>query len=470
MLLMKQWLPKEQRKKIMLLSDDMRVHSGIGVMSREIIEQTSGVFNWVQVGAAINHPEAGKIVDISADVSRLTGIEDASVRIYPQNGYGDSRVIRQLLDTEKPDAILHFTDPRYWIWLYQIEHEIRQKIPMMFYTIWDDLPYPKYNKNFYRSDDGLFCISKQTYNIVKQVLGPDEAKDKVIAYLPHGIDTKKFYPIQQDDTTGQEFLNTVRKETLRDEPVDFVVFYNARNLRRKMTSDVLLAFNHFIKKLPKDKADRCRLVMHTAPIDENGTDLPVVIRDVTPDIKVVFSNSRVDASVLNALYNMADVTINLASNEGFGLGTAESMVTGTPIIVNVTGGLQDQCGFMTDDGEYLDPEKHFNYEWGSNHDGRYKKHGEWAFPCFPTSRSLQGSPLTPYIFDDRCSWEDAGEHLFNLYNMTPEERKRRGMLGREYALGHGMFTAEKMGELFIEHINKTLEHFTPRERYVMAKV
>jgi len=466
---MKEWLPKEQRKKIMLLSDDLRVHSGIGVMSREIVEQTCGVFNWVQVGAAINHPEAGKTVDISADVCKITGTEDASVRIYPQNGYGNSMVIRQLLEIEKPDAILHFTDPRYWIWLYQIEHEIRQKIPMMFYTIWDDLPYPMYNKNFYRSDDGLFCISKQTYNIVKQVLGPEEAKKKVITYLPHGIDTKKFYPIQSDDTTGQELLNTVKKETLRGEPTDFVVFYNARNLRRKMTSDVLLAYDYFLKKLPKEKADKCRLVMHTAPVDENGTDLPAVIRDVTPDIKVIFSDGRVDATILNALYNIADVTINLASNEGFGLGTAESMVAGTPIIVNVTGGLQDQCGFTDEDGNYLDPEIHFKKEWGSNHDGKYQKHGEWAFPCFPTSLSLQGSPLTPYIFDDRCSWKDAGERLFELYNMTRDERKRRGELGRQYALGHGMFTADKMGELFVEHINKTMENFTPRERYTLVK-
>lgn len=467
---MKKWLPKDQRKKILLLSDDLRVHSGIGVMSREIIEQTCGVFNWVQVGAAVNHPEAGKVVDVSNDVSNLTGIEDPSVRIYPYNGYGDSMLIRQLLENEKPDALLHFTDPRYWIWLYQIEHEIRQKIPMMFYTIWDDLPYPMYNKNFYRSDDGLFCISKQTYNIVKNVLGKDEASKKVITYLPHGVDhKKKFYPIPSDDENGQNLLKQIKEQTLRNEQVDFVVFYNARNLRRKMTSDVLLAFNHFVKKLPKEKADRCRLVMHTQPVDENGTDLPAVIRDVTPDIKVVFSDSRVDATILNALYNMADVTINLASNEGFGLGTCESIMAGTPIIVNVTGGLQDQCGFMDEDGEYLDPEKHFDYDWGSNHDGRYKKHGEWAFPCFPTSRSLQGSPLTPYIFDDRCSWEEAGEHMFTLYNMTREERKRRGMAGREYGLTTGMFTAEKMGELFIEHINKTLDNWTPRERYSLVR-
>jgi len=449
---MKQWLPKEQRKKILLLSDDMRVHSGIGVMSREIVEQTCGVFNWVQIGAAVNHPEANKRVDVSEDVAKFSNVEDPSVVLYPQNGYGNSMLVRHIMETEKPDAILHFTDPRYWIWLYQIEHEIRQKIPMMFYTIWDDLPYPMYNKNFYRSDDGLFCISKQTYNIVKNVLGPEEAKEKVITYLPHGIDEKKF-----------------RKEILRDDEVDFVVFYNARNLRRKMTSDVLLAYDHFLKQLPEEKANRCRIVLHTAPVDDNGTDLPAVIKDVTPNIKAIFSNQKVDHSTLNALYNMADVTINLASNEGFGLGTAESLLAGTPILINVTGGLQDQCGFMTADGEYLDPEKHFTKEWGSNHDGKYNRHGDWCYPVFPASISLQGSPLTPYIFDDRASWKEAGMTLLEIYNLGREERKRRGELGRQFALGPAMFTAEKMGQLFIEHINKTMESWTPRERYTMVR-
>jgi glycosyltransferase involved in cell wall biosynthesis len=291
-----------------------------------------------------------------------------------------------------------------------------------------------------------------------------------LAYLPHGIDTRKFYPITPDDAEGNEVLETVKRETLQNLDIDFMVFYNARNLRRKMTSDVLLAYNHFLQQLPEDQRERCRLVMHTAPVDDNGTDLFAVIRDVTPDVKVIFSNQKVETAVLNALYNLADVTINLASNEGFGLGTAESLAAGTPILVNVTGGLQDQCGFTDEDGNNLDPEIHFTKEWGSNHDGRYKNHGEWAFPVFPVSRSLQGSPLTPYIFDDRCSWEEAGNRLMELYNMGREERKRRGELGRQYALGVGQLTSERMGELFIEHINRTLENFTPRDRYTLVKV
>jgi glycosyltransferase involved in cell wall biosynthesis len=288
-----------------------------------------------------------------------------------------------------------------------------------------------------------------------------------LSYVPHGINTSKYHPLPDDN----EELVELRKKLFNGDEVDYVVFYNSRNIRRKMTSDILLAFDVLMKKLPEEQRKKCRMVMHTQKIDEHGTDLPVVIRDVVPDIEpyVIFSDERIDSKNINLLYNIADVTINLSSNEGFGLGTCESMMAGTPIIVNVTGGLQDQCGFKNDEGEYLDPEHDFTYEWGSNHDGRFRNHGEWVFPVFPASRSLQGSPLTPYIFDDRCSWEEAGQKLLEVYNLGRTERKRRGELGRQYGLGPGQFTAERMCELFIEHMENAWENWTPRERFTLVK-
>ena len=73
------YVKKEDRKKILLLCDDIRMHSGIATMAREIVVGTSHHFNWVNLGAAINHPEAGKGFDISAEVNRLTGIEDSDL-------------------------------------------------------------------------------------------------------------------------------------------------------------------------------------------------------------------------------------------------------------------------------------------------------------------------------------------------------------------------------------------------------
>jgi hypothetical protein len=464
-------IPKDKRKKILLLSDDIRMVSGVGVMSREIVLKTAHRYNWAQVGAAVQHPEQGKLFDMSDAVNQETGLTDANVKLYPFTGYGNPEFLRWLLANDTPDAILHFTDPRFWGWLYTMEHEVREQCPIFFYHIWDDTPYPKYNENFYRSCDWIACISKQTYNIVQQVWRNGKDKGKVakwqVKYIPHGIPPQVFRKLNSNDPMIKELR---RKFKISKKKVDFVVFWNNRNIRRKMPSDVILAYKHFTNQLTKEEASRCRLLMHTAPIDENGTDLIAVIRDVAPECKVLFSTDKISSPTLNALYNIADITINIASNEGFGISTLESMMAETPFITNVTGGLQYQFGFVDKNGNYLHPDRHFNAEFGTNAEGKYKKHGEWVLPVFPAQRALIGSPQTPYIFDDRCDWKEAGDNMMKFYKMTPEERARRGKLGREFSMNDADFTSQKMGDLFIEGMDEALKKWKRPPRYRMVKV
>jgi hypothetical protein len=462
------YIPKEQRKKILLLSDDLRMPSGVGVMSKEIVSGTAHRYNWVQLGAAVVHPEQGQIMDASESLNQQIGIEDSYLRIYPYSGYGDAAVIRNLMMMEQPDAILHFTDPRYWIWLYHLEREIREHMPIMFYHVWDDLPYPKYNRNYYRSCDSIFSISRQTHNIVHQVW-PEGKESWQTKYIPHGINQNDFFKHEKDEDKAR--AEELKKKLFGTTDVDFVVTYNNRNIRRKMTSDVILAFNEFTKILSPEQKARVRLLMHTQPIDENGTDLPRVINDLTPGLPVAFSTDRLETQGINDIYNISDLVINLASNEGFGLGTMEALMAERMICVNVTGGLQDQCGFVETDGHdarFIN-ESDYCAEWGSNADGRFKECGEWALPVFPVSRSLNGSPPTPYIFDDRCSWMDAAERIKEAYAMGKEERERRGRLGRQYALGNG-FSADAMCERFIEGIDDTLANWKPRKRFELVKL
>ena len=238
------YIPKDQRKTILLLSDDIRTHSGVGCQSRNIVLNTAHRYNWINLGGAVQHPDHGKAFDLSHDVNQKMNLTDASVKVLANDGYGNPQVLRQIIAEEKPDAIVHFTDPRYWIWLYQMENEIRQKMPMIFYTIWDDLPYPMWNKNFYRSDDMLLCISKQTKNIVKNVLRDRPKEDWQVKYLPHGIEPKNFYPIINDlefDVWKEKFLG--------NEKYDFVVLWNSRNIRRKNASDIILAWRLFLDQL-----------------------------------------------------------------------------------------------------------------------------------------------------------------------------------------------------------------------------
>ena len=457
---------KPKKKKILLLSDDLRMHSGIATMSREFVMGTCAHYDWVQIGAAVKHPDEGKVFDISDAISNDTGVSDANVKIYATSGYGNERILKEVMATEKPDAILHFTDPRFWGWLYQMEHELRQHIPLMYYNIWDDLPYPHWNEPFYESCDLIMNISRQTQNIVKNVLQKFPKPDWAVQWVAHGINEKRFRPIVEGDSDYDEFVK-FRDDFKKEHNAEFIVFWNNRNIRRKQPGDLILAFNEFCKRLPASKAKKCALFMHTQPIDANGTDLWAVKKATAPNCNVIFSTNAIDPKVMNFYYNMSDVTINIASNEGFGLSHAESLMAGTPIINNVTGGLQDGCRFEDEDGNWIE----FDTAFPTNHDATYKKHAEWAKPVFPSNRSLQGSPQTPYIFDDRADFKDIADAIEYWYELTPQERKEMGESGRNWAVGEeSNFSARRMSQRFIECIDTCFEKWEPRKKFSLFTV
>ena len=466
--MIKGYIPKDQRKKILFMCDDIRMTSGISTMAREIVIGTSHRFNWINLGGAIEHPDAGKRLDISEDTNNIMSIQDASVFIYPINGYGTQELIRQLIEIEKPDAIMFFTDPRYWIWLFQMESEIRKKIPMIYLNIWDDLPAPLYNKAYYESCDTLMAISKQTLNINKMVLG-DRIENKILKYVPHGINHKVYFPINEFMKDDSANLQKKREQLFGKDQPEFVVFYNARNIRRKSTSDLIAAYSEFCESIGKEKAKKCALLLHTQVRDDNGTDLSVV-RDLLCDpeyVKVVFHDARIPSNEVNWLYNIADVTALISSNEGWGLSLTESLMTGKMIIANVTGGMQDQLRFEDEDGNWID----FDENFCSNHFGTYKKHGEWAVPVFPTNSSIVGSIPTPYIFDDRCDFRDVAKAIKEVYDLDPQERAKRGNAGREWVLSQeAKMSAETMCQNVVECIDQTFETFEPRKSFELTKI
>ena len=466
-----------KKKKILLFSDDMRMSSGVGTMSREIILGTSHKYDWVQVGGAIKHPDKGQMFDLSADINKELGIDNANVKVYPVDGYGNPDLLRQMINMEQPDAIMIYTDPRFWIWLFHMEHEIRQNIPIFYYNIWDDWPAPQYNENYYESCDLIMNISKQTCAIVDEVCKNKPRTNWDSTYVPHGIDTNKFYPIPPLHEEYEEMVEMKKRIFSIQDPddIEFVLFYNNRNIRRKMTSDALLAFQEFRNRLPKEKQDKVAFLLHTQPRDENGTDLKRLVRHLLPECNVVFSENKLDSKQLNQLYNIADVTINIASNEGFGLGTAESLVAGTPIIVNVTGGLQDHCGFtfrnhLLTSEDYKSKIKSL-HDWRKWENNKDLTHGEWVKPVWPKTRSLQGSIPTPYIFDDRADWIDVSDRIEDWFNTPHEEREKAGELGRQYALLDEVgFTAKNMCGRFIKDMDKAFKKWKPRKRYEVKKI
>lgn len=287
----------------------------------------------------------------------------------------------------------------------------------------------------------------------------------VVSYVPHGVNSDVFKPTEvPDDFYAKLFGN---------QKYDFILFWSNRNIRRKQASDVIYAFKMFTQSLSKEDADKVCLVMHTKPIDENGTDLKRVVSDMASSINVIFSEGKLTPEELNYLYNIVDCTINIAVNEGFGLTTAESVMAGTPIIVNVTGGLQDQCGFSSIyDDQLLDHNKYITIGTVSNRRvwSNQLKWGEWVYPVWSSSHSLNGSLPTPYIWEDRVDLYDVSQAIMYMYCIGRDERKRIGLVGRDAFINQLGLSHSNMNSMMIQSIETTLENWTPRNKFDIYKL
>lgn len=373
--------------KVLVLSDHPFSPSGVGTQTNYMISSLleTNKFSFVCLGGAVKHANYTPI---------KTEEHGDDLIIYPVDGYGTQDRIRALMRTERPDIIWIMTDPRFWGWLWDIEDEIRSNIPIVYYHVWDNYPYPKFNKTYYESNDYIACISKLTYDIVQNV-----APDVKSEYLPHAVEPGVFKKIPEEEVLA------FKKETLMqicdwNEDEKFVFFWNNRNARRKMSGSVICWFKEFLDEVGHEKAS---LIMHTDPKDPHGQDLEAIADQLgLVNGQVIFSTTKQPSSMLAMLYNVADCTINISDAEGFGLATLESLACGTPIIVNMTGGLQEQVT----DGE----------EW-------------FGIGLEASSKAIIGSQPVPYIYEDRISKEDYINALKQMLNMSKEEREELGRKG-----------------------------------------
>ena len=256
---------KAKKKKLLILSDDIRVPSGVGTMTRRIVMGLKEEYDIIQLGGAIDHPNPQPVL--------VDGI-----KVIPVKGYGNSHIVRNLITVEQPDYMMIFTDPRYWVWLWQIEDEIRSMVPLMYYHLWDDHPAPKYNRDFYLSNDWMGCISKISKAMVEEVAPEFKEQDWRIDYIPHGTPENEFKPVDKTSMEYQKFIREYYKG--KYDQYDYILFYNNRNVRRKMMGDVMEAYDEFLNTLSDEKRDKCLLIMHTHVSDDNGTNLAALKSDL----------------------------------------------------------------------------------------------------------------------------------------------------------------------------------------------
>jgi len=376
----------DKKIKVLVLSDHPLSPSGVGTQTRYMIEALlkTGKFQFLCFGGAISH------VDYQPQKTEEWGDDWI---IWPIDGYGNPELIRSMIRQQKPDILWFMTDPRFWTWLWEMDHEVRPFMPMVYYHVWDNYPYPYYNKTFYDSNDLIATISKVTDDIVKTISPEVESQ-----YIPHAVDSEIFKNL------GSEINDNFRKTNMQD-PSKFVFFWNNRNARRKQSGSIIFWFKEFLDRVGKDKA---MLLMHTDTKDQHGQDLDAIVKHLGLDSgAVMFSREKMEPEKLAMLYNMADCTLNVSDAEGFGLATLESLSCETPIIVNMTGGLQEQ---VTDGKEWF------------------------GIGIEPASKSIIGSQDVPWIYEDRICKEDFINALEEMYRKSPEERVELGKKGREHVM------------------------------------
>lgn len=436
----------EKRLKVLFISDHPLIPSGVGNQAKLLIEGLLRTerFKFICLGGAIKHPDY-RPQQVAPDE-----FGEGNWMIIPVDGHGNKDVLRQILHFEKPDAVIMFTDPRFFYWIWEMEDEVRSVCPLLYWHVWDNDPHPDFNRVLYDSTDFISALSLKTYGLLRGVKYDEEKFN----YIPHAIHEQLFKPLPEEET--QDFRN---KHYGPHAEREFVVMWNNRNARRKNTGDVIESFARAAEKIGKDK---CALFMHTAPKDPEGQDIIALASKYKVDSNLIISDERVEPSVLNRYYNAADVTINIAQNEGFGLGTLESLFSGTPIIVNFTGGLQFQIGDWWKD---LTPDQFADQEFMTKEARRKwnkKSCGWWGVPVFPSARSCVGSQTVPYIYDDRVDNEDVVNGLVSLYKLGRSGRKELGMKARAWAVEN--FNYSKMISSWAETIEKQVDKFHSNPR------
>ncbi len=397
--------------KVLTIGDHPLLPSGVGTQSKYIIEALlkSDKFTVVSLGGAVSHP--------NYDPVQVKEYGD-NWTIFPVDGYGDHDRVRSILRYEKPDILWFMTDPRYFEWLWMAENEIRPLVPMVYYHVWDNYPYPQFNNVWYESTDAIATISKVTSDIVQNVSPTVWER-----YIPHSVDTKVFKDLSKTDKQVKELKEN--NPYCKDK---FICFWNNRNARRKQSGTLIYWFKDFLDQVGHDNAT---LVMHTDPNDTHGQDLIGMIEDLELNNgQVQFSTDKLPPEHLAVMYNMADVTINIADAEGFGLATLESLACETPVLVNMTGGLQEQVT----DGEH----------W-------------FGVGIEPASKAIIGSQNVPYIYEDRINKQDFLDALTKLYNMSDKEREDLGRAGRKHVLKNYNF--DNYGQSWVDFMLEVHEKF-----------
>ena len=166
-----------------------------------------------------------------------------------------------------------------------------------------------------------------------------------IKVVPHGNNSKDFYPISEDEKKA------FRKEFFGENADKFIVTNINRNQPRKDIPNTIFGFLEATKnwdsKLPKPF-----LYLHMHPKDPMGWDIRAIMlqtglkEDI--DYKLLpkeLEDTMAETDYVNKIYNASDVYITTTLGEGWGLTLSEAASCKIPIIAPYTTSFIEMSGY-----------------------------------------------------------------------------------------------------------------------------
>lgn len=410
----------QKKYKILALTDSPVGASGVGTQAQFLFRGlvATGKYSFRVLGAAVKHSNYN-VVNLGPDFI-----------IKPIDGFGTREQLRQLLITEKPDALFLFTDPRQFIWVWEVEDEVRQVCPIVYWHVWDNDPTPTFNNVWYESTDLINCLSYKTYEMVKQNF-PEKTN-----YIPHAFPKQVIFPLPENQ------VKYLRQQYFGNLSDHFICLWVNRNAHRKMPSHLLDSWKLFLDNLEAKHGHRkALLVLHCNPTDPEGPNLFAVVNELGIKQNVFFSPDVVSFPQLNELNNAVDCVVNISKAEGFGLNILTGMQVGKPAIALKTGGLTRQV---------------VDYRTGD----------EMGVALDPVERVKIGGQLVPFIYEDIVAKKDVADAFMKVYELTPEQKEE--LKAKLFGYVDHEFNHEAVVKAWDETLENTIKNFKPKRWDLVA--
>ena len=316
-----------KKTKILMMSDSPLLHTGMGVVLREIAMGLISTGRYEVIGLGWGHNGYPHNLPFQ--------LLPASARDFGKDGYPQAGIpgFAQTVDMVKPDVVWALGDSWMLNWIKDLPN--RKNFKYIQYMPIDGDPIPTEWIPWVSHAEKLVLYSK--YGVDEIAKAIPELKP---AMIYHGTHPERYFPVSKEakkeikgklsywSVTGDNQISQM--QGLADDT--FVIGTVARNQPRKNFDKIIKAFSVFAKDKPN-----VRLWLHTA-VQDAAYNLPKLAWMYGVGEKVCFTPNYnltrgLSEQDFNLLMNVFDVHFLPTQGEGFGIPILETMSCGIPQVV-----------------------------------------------------------------------------------------------------------------------------------------